>query len=123
MTRATDVVAASIVLWEALTGQRLFRGDNEGEVVKKVLDAHAESPSKIVPSLSRELDAIVMRGLAREASERFTTAREMARALEKTLPLAPPSQVADFVEKMAGPPLAQPPGSIPKLHSTLPSPT
>ncbi len=122
VTRATDVFAASIVLWEALTGQRLFRGDNEGEVVKKVLDAHAESPSKIVPSLSRELDAIVMRGLAREASERFSTAREMARALEKTLPLAPASEVGDFVEKMAGPALAKRAEWISKIESSLPSP-
>jgi serine/threonine protein kinase len=122
VTRATDVFAASIVLWEALTGQRLFRGDNEGEVVKKVLDARAEPPSKIVPSLSRELDAIVMRGLAREASERFSTAREMARALEKTLPLAPASEVGDFVEKMAGPALAKRAEWISKIESSLPSP-
>jgi serine/threonine protein kinase len=119
VTRATDIFAASIVLWEALTGRRLFAGENEGEVVKKVLDARAEPPSTIVPSLLRELDAIVMRGLSRDASNRFSTAREMARALERTLPLAPASDVGDFVEKMVGPALAKRAERISKIESSL----
>ncbi len=118
VTRSTDIFAASIVLWEALTGQRLFGGESEGEVVKRVLDAHADPPSTIVPSLPKELDAIVLRGLARDPAQRFATAREMARALEKALPLATTSDVGEFVEKTAGPALAQRAQRIAKIESS-----
>jgi serine/threonine-protein kinase len=121
VTRATDIFAASIVLWEALTGKRLFGGESEGEVVKKVLDAQAEPPSSFVSGLPPGLDAIVLRGLARDPAARFATAREMARALERTLPLAPASDVGEYVEKMAGPALAQRAEQIAEIESGSPS--
>jgi len=106
VTRATDVFAASAVLWEALVGKRLFKGDSEGEIVRKVLDAEVVRPSELVPGLPPQLDALVLRGLARDPDERFATAREMARALEKCLPMAPASDVGEFVEKTAAATLA-----------------
>jgi eukaryotic-like serine/threonine-protein kinase len=118
VTRSTDIFAASIVLWEALTGHRLFGGESEGEVVKRVLDAHADPPSKLVPTLPRALDAIVLRGLARDPAERFETARDMARALERALPLAPTSDVGEFVEKLAAPALALRAERIAKIESS-----
>jgi serine/threonine-protein kinase len=121
VTRATDIFAASVVLWEALTGQRLFGGESEGEVVKKVLDACVEPPSRFVRGLSPEVDAIVLRGLARDPADRFATAREMARALERSMPLAPASDVGEFVERMAGPALAERAGQIAEIESGSPS--
>jgi serine/threonine-protein kinase len=118
VTRSTDVFAASIVLWEALTGHRLFGGESEGEVVKRVLDAHADPPSKYVPTLPRALDAIVLRGLARDPADRYETARDMARALERALPLAPASDVGEFVEKLAAPALALRAERIAKIESS-----
>jgi serine/threonine-protein kinase len=118
VTRSTDIFAASIVLWEALTGQRLFGGESEGEVVKRVLDAHAEPPSKLVPTLPRALDAIVLRGLARDPADRYESARDMARALERALPLAPASDVGEFVEKLAAPALALRAERIAKIESS-----
>jgi serine/threonine-protein kinase len=117
VTRSTDIFAASIVLWEALTGRRLFGGESEGEIVKKVLDAHADPPSKYVPELPRQLDELVLRGLAREPGARYASAREMARALEKCLPLAPASDIGEYVEKMAGPTLAKRAERIAKIES------
>jgi serine/threonine-protein kinase len=118
VTRSTDIFAASIVLWEALTGQRLFGGESEGEVLKRVLDAHADPPSKVVPTLPRALDAIVLRGLARDPADRFETARDMARALERAVPLAPASDVGEFVEKLAAPALALRAERIAKIESS-----
>ena len=51
LTRKTDIYAASVVLWEALTCERLFRGDNEGAVVTRVLHDEVLPPSK--PMLER----------------------------------------------------------------------
>jgi eukaryotic-like serine/threonine-protein kinase len=101
-----DIFAASIVLWEALTGQRLFQGTDDGDVYAKVLLGKVDPPSLHAKGVTRAVDAIVLRGLARERSHRYSTAREMALALEAAIPLAPPSQVGRWVESLVGDALA-----------------
>ncbi|MDB4944612.1 MAG: serine/threonine protein kinase, partial [Labilithrix sp.] len=96
---ASDVFAASIVLWEALAGHRLFTADDEGGVIGKVLHAPIPAPPGPLPA---ELVAVVMRGLARDRSERFTTARAMASALEASIALATPIAVGGWVARLAG---------------------
>jgi serine/threonine-protein kinase len=101
-----DIFAASIVLWESLTGQRLFQGTDDGDVYAKVLMGKVDPPSLHARSLSPAIDAIVLRGLARDRAQRYATAREMALALEAAIPLAPPSQVGGWVESLVGDALA-----------------
>ncbi|MFS8068548.1 MAG: serine/threonine-protein kinase, partial [Byssovorax sp.] len=91
--RRTDVYAASIVLWEVLAGRRLFDGDNEGLLFSQVSSGTTTRPGELVPDLPPELEAIVMRGLAREPSDRYATAWDMAVALEEAIGLASPRQV------------------------------
>jgi serine/threonine-protein kinase len=100
VNRQSDVYAASVVLWELLTGARLFDGGNDGAVLDKVLYAEVDPPSKHVPGLPPALDAIVLRGLARERSQRFSTAREMALALHACDP-ANPTTVSEWVSAEA----------------------
>ena len=102
-----DIFAASIVLWEALTGQRLFQGVDDGEVYAKVLLGHVDPPSNYATDVSASVDAIVLRGLARDRTARYATAREMALALEAAVQLAPPSQVGRWVEGLVGDALAE----------------
>src|SRR6478752_2497636 len=104
--RKADVYAAAVVLWEALTGERLFLGESESATIAKVLSGEVKPPSSIVPDIPAELDAVVMRGLNRDRTARFETAREMARALEACGPLATPTQVGEWVEATAGTALA-----------------
>jgi hypothetical protein len=96
------VYAASVVLWEGLVGRRLFFGENEAKTLVNVLSAKPDPPSKHRPSISPELDALVLRGLAPDPTARFGTAREMARALQKVVAAAPASDVGDWVAATAG---------------------
>jgi hypothetical protein len=119
LTRRADVYAASVVLWETLTGQRLFGGDDEGAVVTRVLLGRAEPPSRIVARDARgagdgaeraaleKLDPIVLRGLDRDPSKRFETAGEMAIALEQSARPATAREVSVWLERVAGPVLAE----------------
>jgi eukaryotic-like serine/threonine-protein kinase len=102
-----DIFAAAIVLWEALTGQRLFQGVDDGDVYAKVLLGKVDPPSLHAKGLSPTIDAIVLRGLARDREQRYATAREMALAIEAAIPLAPPSHVGRWVEALVGDSLAE----------------
>ncbi len=100
--RTTDVYAASVVLWEALTGKRLFKGASDMEVFAKVMEGNVVPPSTVVPGLPTILDEVTLRGLHRDPTQRYPTAREMARALEETMPLVAASRIGEWVERAAG---------------------
>lgn len=106
-SRASDVYAAGVCLWEMLTGQRLFSGDNESVVLAKVLAALVTRPSKIASDISPELDALVMRALARDPTARFQTAEEMANALEAIVRPADGAHVAAWMRNLAATSLDQ----------------
>jgi hypothetical protein len=106
--RRADVYAATVVLWEMLTGKRLFVRDDGGTVlVDKLLRGTIEPPGTHAPGTPRLLDAIVLHGLARSPDQRFATAREMALALERLGELAPASEIGAWVETLAAPTLTE----------------
>ena len=107
VTRLSDVFSASIVLWEALTFERLFNGDNPAELILRVLDGPIVSPRSKLPDLPLALDVVVMKGLSRDPAARYATAREMAIALEASVGgLAPAREIGRWVESLAGETLA-----------------
>jgi serine/threonine-protein kinase len=99
--RWTDVYAASVVLWEALSGRRLFEADNDYALMDLVKAGRVEPPGRYAP-LPPGLDAIVLQGLSHDPRARFATARDMAAALERCVGLATPLEVAGWVETIAG---------------------
>jgi serine/threonine-protein kinase len=105
--RRTDVYAIGVVLWEALTMQRLFPGDSEGFIVARIMEHRIDKPSLVTTSVTPELDAVVMKALAKSPDERFPSARDMALALEAAVPVASTTKVAAWVEELAGDSLAR----------------
>jgi serine/threonine protein kinase len=102
VTRATDIYAASVVLWEMLAGERLFAGENEANILERVLYGEIGPPSSRGAKLPEGLDEVVVRGLSPDPRKRFSTAREMARAIEAAVPIAPAADVSEWVESLAG---------------------
>jgi serine/threonine protein kinase len=102
----TDVYAAAIVLWETLTLQRLFRGETEAQVLHLVMTKEATPPSELNNEVPPALDAVVLKGLARDPQGRYATAREMASAIEAAVPVASPMKVAEWLARLIGPTLA-----------------
>ena len=107
LDRRTDVFSASVVLWQALTGRKLFRARTIAEVTHKILYATMYPPSRFVPELGSGFDAIVMRGLERTAQKRWNTAEEMAEALEALGPMASHREVGEWVRATAADRLAR----------------
>ena len=107
VTRLSDVFSASIVLWEALTFERLFNGSNPAELILRVLDAPIASPRSKFPDLPLALDVVVMKGLSRDPAARYATAREMAVALEAAVGgLSSSREIGAWVASLAGDTLA-----------------
>jgi len=105
--RRIDVYAAGVILWEALAGRRLFHAESDVAVVHKVIHDEIAPPSRYARGVSAELDAIVLRATARDPAQRFATAHEMARALERSGDVATPSEVGAWCEALAGGALAR----------------
>ncbi len=100
--RRSDVFAAGIVLWEAITGRRLFDAEDATELLRMILTEEIPPPSAVIPSVARSLDAIVMRALSRDPLTRYQTARDFAIAVEDAMPLGSTREVGEWVERVAG---------------------
>ncbi|WIG96547.1 serine/threonine protein kinase [Myxococcus sp. SDU36] len=77
----TDIFALGVVLWEMLTGGRLFDGDSEVAVLRAVQLSTIPPPARLNPDVPADLDAAVVRALDRDPALRFQTAAEFERAL------------------------------------------
>ncbi|WP_437537688.1 serine/threonine-protein kinase [Sorangium sp. So ce726] len=104
--RRADLFAAGAVLHEALTGVRLFDGQDEADVLLGILADEIREPSASAPDVPPELDLIVLQALARDRDERFATAADFLEAIERALPPAPAREVAALVERHGGAALA-----------------
>ena len=103
--RRTDIYAAAVVLWEVLTGERLFEGDDAGAVFGLVMQKQVPPPSTLVPGLPSALDEATLRGLERDPARRYARAREMALALENSVEMARASAIGEWVTMLGEPQL------------------
>jgi serine/threonine-protein kinase len=117
VSRQSDIYAASVVLWEALTARRLFDGETEAIVLVRAIEGKIDAPSTFNPAIDAATDAVVMRGLARDPEARFATARDMALAMEQTIGLASPYEVGEWVESVAAEEIARRARSIAEIES------
>jgi eukaryotic-like serine/threonine-protein kinase len=100
--RRADLFAAGVVLWEALTGKRLFLADDTQEIIHRIVDLPVPAPSLLNPAVPPAFDAIVERALQKNPDARYSTAREFAVALEHAVTFMSPREVGEWVEEIAG---------------------
>jgi serine/threonine-protein kinase len=105
VSRKSDIYSAGVVLWEALTRQRLFSGDTQAQLLSNVLQSAVPPPSRFNREISAQMDGVVLKALARDARDRWDTAFEMAHALDETLRPASSMTVSEWVQRVAGPAL------------------
>ena len=72
-----DIFSTGVVLWELLSGRRLFRGNNEIEVIVQIQRGVVPPASTYHDDCPVELDRVIARALARDPDERFASAGEL----------------------------------------------
>jgi hypothetical protein len=114
----TDIWSTGVVLYRLLTGSVPFPGDTITEVYARVLNAEPVPPSVLRPEIDPDLEAILVRCMAKDPARRFENTAELAFALERylqrrdrpVLSLSPRFENAD-----------EPTGRIPGVHRRWPT--
>ncbi|MGI8709183.1 MAG: Stk1 family PASTA domain-containing Ser/Thr kinase [Actinomycetota bacterium] len=81
----SDVYALGCVLYEMLTGSAPFTGDSPLSIAYEHVRENPEPPSHLHPDVSQELDAIVLKAMAKNPDNRFSSAAEMREDLARFL--------------------------------------
>ncbi|WP_073564459.1 serine/threonine-protein kinase [Archangium sp. Cb G35] len=107
----TDVFALGVVLWEMLTGGKLFDGDSEMAVLRAVQESVIARPARLNPDVPEELDRVVCTALERDPEARYQSAGELERALAQCVLRSANSvdetDVGTFVRRLFDVPLTQ----------------
>jgi serine/threonine-protein kinase len=81
----SDVFSFAVVLWEAIAGRRLFRGEEAVDTLQEVLNAPIPRLRRLGARIPPTLDDVIARGLSRDLETRYQTAQEFAEAIERAV--------------------------------------
>ena len=81
--RRADIFSLGVILYELVTGTRLFWADNDVASLHRVLSGTVPRPREVKPQLPSPLEDLVMTAVAHDAGQRYPTALALAAALER----------------------------------------
>jgi serine/threonine protein kinase len=100
----TDIFALGVVLYELLTGTRLFKRATDIQTLNAVTECKLAPPSEVNDRIPPDLNEIVMKALAKDRTQRYSEARQLGAALESWLLLhgipASTAAVAEFMHEI-----------------------
>ena len=105
----SDQFSLAAIAYVLLTGHEPFTGDNPIAVLYEVVHHDPPPPSQIVPALGSEIDAVVMRGLAKESADRYPNVLAFASALRAAVH---GGAAAAFIDPISEPPPVRTPAPV-----------
>lgn len=85
----SDLFAVGILLYEMLTGRRLFKGESDVQTLEWIRQASVAPPSKVTPRVTPEIEAVVLKLLTAERDDRYQAAADVLVDIRELLPRAP----------------------------------
>jgi len=83
--RRSDIFAVGVILYEMLTGEKLFVGESDFSTLEKVRNAEVASPRQFNPNIPAGLEKVVLKALAREVEDRYQWASDLQEDLMRFL--------------------------------------
>ena len=80
--RRSDIFSLGIMLWELVTGRRLYKAENDLATIQMIINAKPQPPSQLRSDCPPKLDAIILRALDGNVAGRYQTAEQMQVDLE-----------------------------------------
>ncbi|MEO0813998.1 MAG: serine/threonine-protein kinase, partial [Myxococcota bacterium] len=81
----SDIFSTGVLLYELLTGQRLFSGASDMSILDKVRHCEVYPPSVITTDITRDLERVVLRALHPDPGRRFSSASDMRDAIVEVM--------------------------------------
>ena len=85
----SDLYSASVLLYELLTGKPPFTGDSPVSIAYQHVSEMPTPPSQVDPGVTPEIDAVVLRALAKSPDDRYQTAAEFRADVERAIAGSP----------------------------------
>ncbi|MFH1132610.1 MAG: serine/threonine-protein kinase [Pseudomonadota bacterium] len=96
----SDVFAMGAVLYEMLTGLRVFEGETDSTTLRNVCDLQIQPPSITNDKIDSELDAVVLKALAKKPEARYQKAGDLQVDLLRLLHKRAPSFTAEKISTL-----------------------
>ncbi len=110
----SDIFSLGVVLYELLTGRRPFRSDTRSELLIEIIAADPRPPRQVDDTVPRELERICLKAMAGRASDRYSTAGDLAEDLRHFFE-------QDVTASPSGPAIERPPGAASDLAQSASS--
>src|SRR6266567_8562912 len=96
----SDIYALSIILYETCTGETPFHGVSLTAIIMQHINAPHMPPALINPDISPALEAVILRGMERQAEDRYASASALGVALAEALNEPVPETLRDTMDIM-----------------------
>jgi serine/threonine protein kinase len=97
----SDIYALSVILYEACTGTRPFRGDNPASVMMQHVHTNPVAPALINPNIPPALAATILQGLSKDPDDRFSTASALCITLAEAVDVPLPDSLKTNIHQTA----------------------
>jgi len=81
----SDLFSAGVVMYELVTGRRLFKRESELSTLEAVIRADVPPPDQVGRGVPRQLERIIMRALEPDPQRRYRDGRQMQMAIEQCM--------------------------------------
>jgi serine/threonine protein kinase len=114
----TDIFSLGVIFYELLTGRLPFRGETLAEILERIKTQEPRPPRQLDDAIPKEVERICLKTLCKRASERYTTAKDLADDLRHFLAHVAAHDKASMSSRVA----ASSPGPSPAFGAGLPTP-